>query len=48
VPDKEVDKTIDAIVGAARTGHIGDGKSSVLPIEQSLGIRTDETEEAAL
>jgi nitrogen regulatory protein PII len=48
VPDKEVEKTVDAIIGGARTGRIGDGKVFVVPAEQALRIRTGDTEEAAL
>ena len=35
-----VDPTIEAIVAAARTGNIGDGKIFVLPLEQCVRIRT--------
>jgi nitrogen regulatory protein PII len=48
VPAKLADKTVDAIVGAARTGHIGDGKVFVVPVEQAVRIRTGETGEAAV
>ena len=48
VPDKEVEKTVDAILGGARTGRIGDGKVFVVPAERALRIRTGDTEEAAL
>ena len=48
VPDKEVEKTVDAILGGASTGRIGDGKVFVVPAEQALRIRTGDTEEAAL
>ena len=37
-----VDQTIDAIIEGARTGNIGDGKIFVLPIEESIRIRTGE------
>ncbi len=42
------DKAIEAIVGAARTGKIGDGKIFVYPVEQVIRIRTGETGEAAI
>lgn len=42
VRDKNVQKTIDAIMGSARTGDIGDGKIFVSNIEQSYRIRTGE------
>ena len=37
-----VDKVIDAIVEAANTGRIGDGKIFVLPMEEAIRIRTGE------
>jgi nitrogen regulatory protein P-II 1 len=40
--DDEVQGVIDAIIGAARTGKIGDGKVFVLPAEQVYRIRTGE------
>jgi nitrogen regulatory protein PII len=48
VPDKEAEKTVDAILGVARTGRVGDGMVFVVPAEQALRIRTCDTEEAAL
>jgi nitrogen regulatory protein P-II 2 len=45
---KQVDKTVDAIAAAAKTGKIGDGKIFVMPIEQAVRIRTGETDESAL
>jgi len=48
VPDKLLDGAIDAIVKAARTGKIGDGKIFVTSVEQVLRIRTGETDEAAI
>ena len=48
VPDKLLDQAIDAIVKAARTGKIGDGKIFVSSVEQVLRIRTGETDEAAI
>ncbi|MGC6526948.1 MAG: P-II family nitrogen regulator [Paracoccaceae bacterium] len=41
--DDQVDSAIEAIVDAARTEKIGDGKIFVSPIEQALRIRTGET-----
>ncbi len=43
VADEQVDKSIDSIIKAARTGKIGDGKIFVLPVEQVTRIRTGET-----
>ena len=48
VRDDLVDQVTDAIVGAARTGKVGDGKIFVTNIERVLRIRTSETDEAAL
>ena len=48
VPDKLLDGAIDAIVKAARTGKIGDGKIFVTTVEQVIRIRTGETDEAAV
>jgi nitrogen regulatory protein P-II 1 len=48
VPDKLLEQAIDAIVKAARTGKIGDGKIFVTSVEQVLRIRTGETDEAAI
>ena len=42
VDDDDVETAIDAIMGAARTGEIGDGRVFVLPVEQSRIIRTGE------
>ena len=39
--DECVDKVICAIVGAARTGHPGDGRIFVLPVEESIKIRNE-------
>ena len=43
VKDQDVDSCVDAIVKAARTGKIGDGKIFVMPVEQVVRIRTGET-----
>ena len=48
VADSTVDNAIDAIIKAARTGKIGDGKIFVTPVEQVVRIRTGETDEAAV
>lgn|SRR5262245_16417168 len=42
VPDNQADVAIQAIIGAARTGEIGDGRVFVLPVEQGYNIRTGE------
>ena len=46
--DGTVDAAVDAIVKAAKTGKIGDGKIFVLPIEQAVRIRTEERGEQAV
>ena len=43
-----VERVIEVIEGAARTGKIGDGKIFVMPVEQVVRIRTGETNEAAI
>jgi nitrogen regulatory protein P-II 1 len=48
VRNKNVDKTIQAILGSARTGEIGDGKIFVIPIENSYRIRTGEEGDESL
>ena len=42
VPDAVAEDVIEAIMTAARTGEIGDGRVFVLPVEQSYNIRTGE------
>jgi nitrogen regulatory protein PII len=44
VPDSVAEDVIEAIMAAARTGEIGDGRVFVLPVEQSYNIRTGERE----
>lgn len=46
--DDLVDRAIDVIAQAARTGKIGDGKIFVFPVEQVVRIRTGETGESAV
>jgi nitrogen regulatory protein P-II 1 len=48
VSDHFVGTTVDAILAAARTGDVGDGKIFVLPVEQVYRIRTGETDRAAV
>ena len=48
VTDAMVDQAIDAIVKAARTGKIGDGKIFVTTVEQVVRIRTGESGDAAI
>jgi nitrogen regulatory protein PII len=46
--DSEVSAAVDAVVKAAKTGKIGDGKVFVTPIENAIRIRTEETGEQAV
>ena len=46
--DFQVEVAVAAIVGAAKTGKIGDGKVFVVPMEEAVRIRTQETGEKAL
>jgi nitrogen regulatory protein P-II 2 len=48
VPSDQVDKVTEAIIGAAKTGEIGDGKIFVFGLEHAVRIRTGETDETAL
>lgn len=48
VEDEQADAALEAIVKAAKTGKIGDGKVFVLPVEQAIRIRTEESGEEAL
>ena len=42
VDDAQVDKTLEALIEAARTGKIGDGKVWVTPVETVVRVRTGE------
>jgi nitrogen regulatory protein P-II 1 len=48
VKDGDLDRCLDAIVKAAKTGKIGDGKIFVTTVEQVVRIRTGETDESAV
>ena len=48
MPENLVDRAIEAIIKAARTGKIGDGKIFVTAVEHVVRIRTGETNEAAV
>ena len=48
VDDELVEKATDAIVKAAKTGKIGDGKVFVIPVESAIRIRTEESGSEAL
>ena len=48
VASSDAERVIDAIIKSARTGKIGDGKIFVTPVEQTIRIRTGETDENAV
>ena len=48
LPDEMVDKAVEAIMTAARTGRIGDGKIFISTVEQAIRIRTGEAGTDAL
>jgi nitrogen regulatory protein P-II 1 len=48
VADMAVDRVIDAVVAAARTGNIGDGKIFVIPVEEAVRVRTGERGDVAV
>ena len=48
IPSDQVDKTIDAISSAAKTGQISDGKIFVISLDHAVRIRTGEADAAAL
>jgi nitrogen regulatory protein P-II 1 len=48
VRDKNVEKTVAAILSAAQTGEIGDGRIFIIPIEDAIRIRTGERGDIAL
>ncbi len=48
VADNQVKAAVEAIIKAAKTGKIGDGKIFVMPIEEAVRIRTDERGDEAV
>jgi nitrogen regulatory protein P-II 1 len=48
VNDEILEKVLDAVTEAAKTGRIGDGKIFVIPVEDTIRIRTGETGEEAI
>lgn len=48
VRDINVEKTVNAVIRAAQTGEIGDGRIFVIPVEDSIRIRTGERGDIAL
>ena len=48
VDDADADAVVDAVVGSAQTGRIGDGKVWVAPVERLVRVRTGDQDQAAL
>ncbi len=48
VDEADADSVVEAIVGAAQTGRIGDGKVWVAPVERLVRVRTGDRDQAAL
>lgn len=48
VRDKNVEKTVTAIIKSAQTGEIGDGRIFIIPVDDSIRIRTGERGDIAL
>lgn len=48
VPAEVVEKVVNAIIQAARTGNIGDGKIFILPVEEAIRVRTGERGDVAV
>ncbi len=48
VSEENVKRVTETVIKAAKTGKIGDGKVFILPIEEAIRIRTDETGEQAI
>jgi nitrogen regulatory protein P-II 1 len=46
--DNQVEKVVEAITSAAKTGRIGDGKIFIVPLDDVIRIRTGETGESAV
>jgi len=46
--DSQVDKIVDTIIKAAKTGQVGDGKIFVSPVEDVVRVRTEESGEEAI
>ncbi|PRW62530.1 P-II family nitrogen regulator [Actinopolyspora mortivallis] len=48
IDDTEVDEVVRAVVAAARSGNVGDGKVWVTPVDSVVRVRTGETDERAV
>ncbi|MEX2237235.1 MAG: P-II family nitrogen regulator [Dehalococcoidia bacterium] len=48
ISDLAIDRVIESIIRAARTGNIGDGKIFIIPVEEAIRVRTGERGEVAV
>jgi nitrogen regulatory protein P-II 1 len=48
VPDALVERVVSVVIKTARTGQVGDGKLFILPVEDVIRIRTEESGESAV
>ena len=48
LPDAQIDAAVKAIIGAAKTGKIGDGKIFISAVDDAVRIRTEERSDSAL
>lgn len=48
LPDAQINSAVDAIIAAAKTGKIGDGKVFVTPVSEAIRIRTNERGDEAV
>jgi nitrogen regulatory protein P-II 1 len=48
VDDKDIEKTVGAIMASAKTGQIGDGKIFIYPVEEMIKVRTGERKKDVL
>jgi nitrogen regulatory protein P-II 1 len=48
VPDEMVGRVVEAVLTAAKTGNIGDGKIFVIPVEDAIRVRTGERGQIAI
>ena len=48
IASEQLDRVVETVAAAAKTGQIGDGKIFVTPMEQAVRIRTGETDTSAL
>ncbi len=46
--DKDAEKAVSIIINGSKTGEVGDGKIFVVPVEEAIRVRTEETGDAAL